>query len=169
MVGSQGKLKGTPNCWGPHRKDPPWCFRKSRRFGQVHACGWCCAQRNRPIREAANGHGGIASHGSGIAGISTSRRIRNWVAPRLLKLKAAVRCPVAKGPRVSTTLKKWVHDPTILGNDPLILGNDPIFQGSWRLQGDPLTYLTHRPRISHFATEQLSEAVRHSRRQGLGP
>ena len=24
------------------------------------------------------------------------------------------------------TLKKWVHDP-------LLLGNDPIFKGSWRL------------------------------------
>ena len=30
-------------------------------------------------------------------------------------------------PEVSMTLKKWVHDP-------IILGTDPIFKGSWRLQ-----------------------------------
>ena len=30
-------------------------------------------------------------------------------------------------PGVSMTLKKW-------GHDPLILGDDPIFEGSWRLQ-----------------------------------
>ena len=35
-------------------------------------------------------------------------------------------------PRLSMTLKKWVHKPIILGNDPIVFG-------SWRLLG------THSP------------------------
>ena len=32
------------------------------------------------------------------------------------------------------TLKKWVHDP-------YILGNDPIFEGSWTLQVEVVGFL----------------------------
>ena len=45
------------------------------------------------------------------------------------------RCPLwvwLEIPRVSMTLKTWVHDP-------FFLGTDPIFKGSWRLQVDGFT------------------------------